>query len=174
MDLIAAVLGGLALYWALSARNIGTGSEVFVIVLGVLLILPLAGLGRRYVTGFRGEIRYYRFGSGWSSRGRGEPAAGGSEEIVRTDSLSRLVVGANLFGRYYVDLTDSEKRHLRLVADDLQRPEYWRAVADGVEASIGRGSLDPSGARMTRCVAWLDGRAGGAKMPTDYRKPHRS
>ena len=175
MDLIAGALGGLALYWGLSARHIGTGSEVFVIILGVLLILPLVSLGRRYVTGFRGEVRYYRFGSGWLARGRGEAVATGrSEQLVRTDQLARLAISANLFGRYFVDLTDTEKRHVRLVADDLRRPEYWRAVADGVDASVGSGTLDPSGARMDRCQTWLAGRAGAAKMPADYHKPIRS
>lgn len=175
MDLVAVGIGALALYWGLGAKHIGTGSKVFVIAIGGLLILPLLNLGRRYLTGFRGEARYYRFGPGWAARGHGRPAAtGGSERAVRTDQLTALVVGANLFGRYFVDLTDGDRRKLRLTADDLRRPEYWRAVADGVEVSIGHGTLDAEGARMARCLTWLNGRADGARMPADYQKPRRS
>lgn len=175
MDLIATVIGALALYWGFSAHHLATGSKVFLIVLGILLVLPLVFLGGRYLTGYRGEVRYYRFGSGWVGRGRGEPAAAAASEVlVRTDQLARLSVSANLFGRYFVVLTDTDKRHVRLVADDLRRPEYWRAVADGVEESIGRGTLDPAGGRMDRCRTWLAGRADGAKMPPGYHKPRHS
>lgn len=175
MDLVSAVIGVLALYWGLSAKHSGTGSKTFVVIVGVLLILPLLNLGRRDLTGFRGQVRYYRFGPGWAGRGQDRPAAdGGSERAVRTDQLTGLVIGANLFGRYFVDLTDGDGRKLRLTADDLRRPEYWRAVADGAEASIGHGTLDAEGARMNRCLTWLNGRADGAQMPPDYRKPGRS
>jgi hypothetical protein len=165
----AAAVGVFCLWGAFAGHRLSTTSQVVLVVMGVVLVLPLANLGRRWVGGRAAEPLYYRFGSGWIARGWGSP--GGRERVVRTDRLKAVGVTANIFARYSVDLTDEDGRRVRLSADDLGRPEYWRAVVDGVEASVAAGTLAVTGPRMARRTRWLQAKAAGATMPGDYRRP---